>query len=269
METKDVYSNKAEKYARYRWDYAPQAVDSILRIVQITPQSTVADIGAGTGMLTRHFAGRAGRVWAVEPNAAMRRLAEQTLAGCGGCEVLDGSAEATGLPDRSVDLITVAQAIHWFNPEPARREFRRILKPGGWLAVLRNISSSDALNRATAELYRAEYGFEAHQSAQKREWKPLIFYFGNGRFQRIRFAFHFEQDWERFFGSLLSTAGMPDETHPHFKNLERAAREVFDRFSQDGRMEVHGETELYIGQVSITTSKLSGPAQGRRLQPGG
>lgn len=250
MDTKQVYSNKAEKYARYRWDYAQQAVDSIFNISGLGKEACVADVGAGTGILTRHLMGRVGIVYAVEPNLEMRYQLHAELAQYQACRVIDASAEATGLPDHSVDLVTVAQAIHWFNPEAARKEFRRILKPGGWLAVLRNISTQDEINHAASELHRPEYGFEGKQAAVRMEWKPLIYYYGNGRFQRIRFCFAFKQDFERFLGSLLSTAGMPDETHPRYHALERAAREIFDRFSIDGLMEVQGETELYIGQVS-------------------
>jgi ubiquinone/menaquinone biosynthesis C-methylase UbiE len=250
MDTKQVYSNKAEKYARFRWDYASQAIESIFAISRLGQDASVADIGAGTGILTRHFMGRVQNVYAIEPNPEMRQQLEAELAGCGTCSVLAGSAEATGLIDHSVELITVAQAIHWFNAEQTRKEFRRILKPGGWLAILRNLSTQDDINQATSELHRAEYGFEGVQAARRMEWKPLIYYYGNGRFRRIRFPFAFEQDWERFFGALLSTAGMPDESHSRYKYLEGAARDVFARFSVGGKMEVRGETELFIGQVT-------------------
>ena len=76
------------------------------------------------------------------------------------------------------------------------------------------------------------------------------YYYGTGRFQKIHFGFSFSQDWERYFGSLLSMAGMPDEDHPKFGRLQRAAREVFEQFSKNGRMEMQGFTELFIGQVS-------------------
>lgn len=250
MDTKQVYSNKAEKYARYRWDYDQQAIDSIFAISGLGEDGCIADIGAGTGILTRHLVGRARTIYAVEPNFEMRSWLQTELAQCQACHVIDGSAEATGLPDHSVDLVTIAQAIHWFNPEEARKELRRILIPGGWLAVLRNISTQDEINQAASELHRAEYGFEGMQAAVRMNWKPLIYYYGNGRFQRIRFCFAFKQNFERFLGSLLSTAGMPDESHPRYHSLEQAARAIFDRFSIDGQMEVQGETELYIGQVS-------------------
>src|SRR5262245_16285570 len=135
MNTTTVYSPKAEKYAKYRWGYAPQAVQTIFDIARISDEEVIADVGAGKGILTQHLANWFKQGFAFEPNPAMRQMALKTLEQYPTCQVIDGSAEATTLPDQSVDLITVAQAIHWFEPEPARAEFLRILKPGGWLAL--------------------------------------------------------------------------------------------------------------------------------------
>ncbi len=245
---KTVYSSKAEKYARYRWDYAPAAIQAVFDIVPITRASSVADIGAGTGILTRHFTGRAGRVWAVEPNAEMRRLAQKALAADASCTVIDGSAEATTLPDHAVDLIGTAQAIHWFDPGPARAEFLRILKPGGWLALLRNYGAGDEPSRAMEGLLTPENGVDFSRAARPPDKKPASFYYGHGDFQIRTFPFSSRQSWDEFIGSLLTASYMPDEDHPLYQNLESAARRVFEEFSADGRLEVKGETELVIEQ---------------------
>ena len=122
MEPTELFSSKAEKYARFRWDYAPRAIERIFEQTGITSHSVVADIGAGTGILTRHFVGRFKLVYAIEPNEPMRALAQQALKNQAGCRVLDGRAEATGLADHCVDLVTVAQALNWLDPPPARKE---------------------------------------------------------------------------------------------------------------------------------------------------
>ena len=108
MDPTGVFSTKAEKYVRYRWDYAPTAIQRTFEQNGITSHSVVVDIGAGTGILTRHFVGRCTLVYAIEPNEPMRSLAQQAMKNQAGCRVLDGRAEATGLPDHSVDLVTVA-----------------------------------------------------------------------------------------------------------------------------------------------------------------
>ncbi len=250
MNTHTVYSSKAEKYARYRWDYAAPALQAIFETAHLSRQSVVADIGAGTGILTRHFAGRVKQVCAVEPNAQMRRAAGAGLRGCPGCAVVAASAEAIPLPAGAVDLITVAQAIHWFEPEASRAEFRRILKPGGWLAVLRNYGAPTALNAAVAGLAIAENGacFAPAPVPQPSRSTPMSFFYGEQPVGRMVFPFACRQSWEAFLGALLSASYMPDENHPLYPRLESAARAVFDRFNAGGEVEVEAATELYLGQ---------------------
>jgi ubiquinone/menaquinone biosynthesis C-methylase UbiE len=115
-----VFSSKAEKYARFRWDYAPLAVRTIFDIAHLSNESIVADIGAGTGILTKHFVGKVKLIYAIEPNLEMRRLAENQLGQFPSWRTIAGIAESTTLPDHCVDMITVAQAIHWFDPQQTR-----------------------------------------------------------------------------------------------------------------------------------------------------
>jgi ubiquinone/menaquinone biosynthesis C-methylase UbiE len=243
-----TYSSKAEKYARYRWDYAPQAVETIFTLAKLNPQSLTADIGAGTGILTRHFAGQVGRVYAIEPNTEMRREAARRLPLGADCVLLGGDAERIPLPDHCLDLITVAQAIHWFDPEPTRQEFARVLRPGGWLALLRNYGTDEAVGKALAEISTPENGVSESKGAPAAFQRPPRFYFGSS-YRLMTFAFTGSQDWEAFIGSICSASYMPDESHPAFPRFEAAAREVFERFSQNGEVTSHGETELIIGRV--------------------
>lgn len=254
MDTTVVYSTKASQYARYRWDYAPQAIQAVLDATQLSPALVVADIGAGTGILSRHLAGHAGRLYAVEPNPEMRRVAHDELGRFPSVEIVDGRAEATTLPATSVDLIAVAQAIHWFDPEPTRREFMRIVKPGGWLALLRNYGTDEALGRAMQALRVPENGVEPHPAAQRAADKTPDEYYGGAPFVKKTYPFCLREPWETFIGSLISASDMPDPDHPLYANLERAARRVFDRFSSGGLLEVHGETELYLGAFRVPDS---------------
>ena len=249
MDTTAVFSTKARKYARYRWDYAPQAIQAVLDATQLSRTSVVADVGAGTGILTKHLAGHVGRLYAVEPNPEMRSVAQSELRGYPSVEVVDGRAEAIPLPAHSVDLITVAQAIHWFDPEPTRREFTRILKPGGWLALLRNYGTDEALGRAMRSLRSPENGVELQRSTPRPEGRPPGYYYRDADFLHNTFPFALREPWEAFIGALISAADMPDEDHPLYANFERAARQVFDRFSTGGLLEVRGETELCLGQI--------------------
>ena len=246
-----VFSTKTEKYARFRWDYAPDAMEAIVSITRLSSTSCLADLGAGTGILTEHFTRKAQRVFAIEPNEEMRQLLERKVGASLSVSVIDGFAEATNLPDASVDVITVAQAIHWFDPEPARTEISRILKRNGWLAILRNYGIGD-FDNAAGRLMTEEYGADFSSKRNKPKEVPIPFYFGNGPFQKLIYPFQFRQGWEEFFGALTSASFMPDEDHPLFIKLEAEAQKVFSRYSDNGtlygKVNVRGETELFIGQ---------------------
>ena len=157
-------------------------------------------------------------------------------------------AEAIPLPDHSVDLITVATALHWFDPQPARVEFRRILKPGGWLAVLGNNVIGNKNHEAFEALLTPENGVSPTRPAMPADRQPFSFYYARQGFQKLTFPNFFQEDWEHFFGGLLSNSSAPDEDHPLYPNFEQAARQIFDHLSQDGWLEMQCETELLIGQ---------------------
>jgi ubiquinone/menaquinone biosynthesis C-methylase UbiE len=249
MDTIDVFSAKAATYARYRWDYAAQAIQTILDVTQVSHESVVADIGAGTGILTRHFAGKVKQVLAVEPNQEMRRLAASELGAHPGCRVVEGRAEATTLPDHAVDLITAAQAMHWFEPQPTRIEFARILKPGGWLAVLRNYGTDDVLSAALAEMFPEGNSLDT-APLMKGRGTPLSFYYGGDRYLKQVFPFTTRSTREAFIGSLSTASYAPDKESPLYADFERAANQVFDRLSRDGWLESHAATELYLGHIA-------------------
>jgi ubiquinone/menaquinone biosynthesis C-methylase UbiE len=246
MDSIHAFSSKAQKYARYRWDYDPQAFQAIFAITQVTVCSSVADIGAGTGILTKHFLGKAGQVFAVEPNPEMREIALRSLGDHPECMVLEGRAEATTLPDDSVDLIVVGQAFNWFDPHPTRFEFTRILKPGGWLAALRNYGIDQELSTATEAIYPAKTDTLA---IMKGADTPIRFYFGND-FHQQTYPFTYHQTFEQFLGAISSASYAPDEGNSLYVEFSRQAREVFNRFAYEGLLSAHGVTELSLGHMN-------------------
>ena len=133
------YTGLAGDYARFRPGYAPQVATAILGYVRrAAADLDAADIGAGTGIWTRQLASRGLRsVVAVEPNDEMRGQGIETSRGMN-ITWRKGCAEATGLPDASFDLVTMASSLHWADFEPACAEFQRILRPGGVFAALWN-----------------------------------------------------------------------------------------------------------------------------------
>jgi ubiquinone/menaquinone biosynthesis C-methylase UbiE len=250
VDTTAVFSSKAVKYAKYRWDYAPQAIQSVLDITKLTIESTIADLGAGSGILTKHFVGKVKRIFVVEPNHELRQLAAQALAMYPACHLVDGRAETTTLPDHSVDLITVAQALHWFDPEPTRAEFARILKPDGSLAILRNYGTNRVLNKAIEQSLTDANGIRRSQSIRRPDPKPLSYYFGCQDFLKQTFPFVERVTCETFVGAVSSTSFAPDEDSNAYPDFEHRLRSIFERFSVGGVLEIPGETELCLGQIS-------------------
>lgn len=244
------FSSKAQIYTHYRWDYAPAAIEAIFQITQISTASTIADIGSGTGMLARHFIGRVNSVFAVEPNPDMRRIAAEALGQAASFYQLDGLAEATALPDQAIDLITVGRAIHWFDPEATRAEFRRILKPGGWLAILQNPTVDQKLLAAVKALRTEEHGWNMAADKDRLSKIPMRFYYGHEDFLKLQFPHTKTETWPEFIGRLSSFSPAPDPGHPLYPTYRNAAKIIFNQFSAEGRITIHIATELYLGRIS-------------------
>jgi len=257
MNTKTVYSTKAEKYARFRWDYAASAVETIIKMTQMSTDTTIADLGAGTGILTKHFVGKVQTIYAVEPNFEMRQILTREVKQFPSISVVDGCAEATTLPDTSVDVITVAQALHWFAPQPAKHEMLRILKKDGWLVLLRNYATSSEQDEVVRRLMTEEYGANFSVVTERPKERPPRFYFEHDNFETLVFPFVLQQSWEEFIGSLTTASFMPDEDHPLFPKLEAEAKKIFSQYSHHSCWQVEGETELIIGRPTKPTENAS------------
>jgi SAM-dependent methyltransferase len=134
------FERGAADYEAGRPGYAPEAIEKLVSAMGIDADSVVVDVGAGTGKFTRMLEATAASVLAVEPVEAMRRVLVERSPGL---EVHDGTAEALPLSDASADVITVAQAFHWFDHPRALDEFARVLRPGGWLALIWNARETD------------------------------------------------------------------------------------------------------------------------------
>src|SRR6184192_3848291 len=130
------FSSRVENYVRYRPGYPPAVIDLLKNECALTPSAVIADVASGTGIFTRLLLENGNRVYGVEPNQAMRESGEASLASYRNFTSVHGTAEDTTLSDTSVDLVTAAQAAHWFDRDRALEEFRRVLKPAGYLVLI-------------------------------------------------------------------------------------------------------------------------------------
>ena len=132
------FSNRVDNYVKYRPSYPKEIISFLENAIQFKNDFVVADIGSGTGILSKMFLDNGNTVYAVEPNTAMRNKAEELLKNYPLFKSIDGTAEQTTLQNSSIDIITAAQAFHWFDAEKTKAEFRRILKPGGYCCLIWN-----------------------------------------------------------------------------------------------------------------------------------
>jgi SAM-dependent methyltransferase len=244
-----VFSAKVADYVAARPDYPAALFDTLAREAGLQPGAAVADIGAGTGLLTRDLLARAAQVTAVEPSAEMRAACDHALAGRAGYRSLEGQAEATGLADASVDLITAAQAFHWFDIDPARREALRILKPHGQVALIWNDRlPGDPMHTAMDDLF-ADFGGERRGAMLVHEGQrgDLSAFYG---FTPRQFEFDHAHVLDR--GGLqalaFSRSYMPARNTDAGCAASRALDALFDRFAQDGQVVVRYRTVMMLGR---------------------
>lgn len=250
-DSKQRFSNRVADYVRYRPGYPRVILDPLREECGLTPESVVADVGSGTGLLSRLFLDNGNVVYGVEPNAEMRAAGEEFLRSYPKFHSTAASAEATTLPDASVDFVTAGQAFHWFDPEVTHREFARILKPGGWVAVIwneRRIESS-ALLRAYEDMLRKHSPDYAQVSAKYPEALRMAEFFGPNQVRQREFPNEQIFDFEGFRGRLLSSSYSPPQGHPNHEPILAELRRIFDEHNQNGRVRIEYTAHLYYGQL--------------------
>jgi len=136
----DAFGNSAREYELGRPQWPEELIDRVVAGLDLRADSTVVDLGAGTGKLTRSLVPRFARVIAVEPDDAMRAVLDAVVPGA---EALAGSAEAIPLPSDSVDAVFTAEAFHWYASEESVGEIVRVLRPRGGLAIFWNVDFGD------------------------------------------------------------------------------------------------------------------------------
>ena len=173
MDNTQKFSGKANVYQKARPSYAQELLDFIAQKWRIGEGSQVADVGSGTGILTRQLLGLGAKVFALEPNADMRAKAEELLGDNPNFVSVIGTAEQTSLPDHSFHLVTAASAFHWFDPELFRQECDRILLEGAPVVLVWNEARlSEEINLGRERIFK-QYcpnfkGFSGGRDARNR-----------------------------------------------------------------------------------------------------
>jgi SAM-dependent methyltransferase len=243
------FTDRVSDYVKYRPGYPREIVTFLHERCGLKQGARVADVGAGTGISARCFLDAGHPVVAVEPNDAMRAAADAWLGAHDGYASVSGTAEATTLPDASVDLVIAAQAFHWFDQEAARREFARVLTPGGLVALFWNsrlVGGSPFLEGYEALLQRDGVDYQA-VSERYGDDQSMAAWFGEGLLHATQFPNAQTLDFNGLEGRLMSSSYAPKPGHPNHEPMLAALRELFDRTACDGTVEFVYETRVYVG----------------------
>lgn len=252
-DSKERFSNRVADYIRYRPGY-PIGVRDLLRAESLLKSGhVIADIGSGTGFLSELFLKNGNRVFGVEPNDAMRQAGEEYLAEYDGFTSINGSAEATTLEKASVDFVVTGQAFHWFDQNAARPEFRRILKPDGWVVVVWNERRTDTTPflrdyELLIQKFNTDYS-KVNENYPRLE--QMQNFFGADEFHAHEVPNFQEFDFEGIAGRLRSSSYMPAADHPNFQPMMDELRRIFDLHNTDGRVRLEYTTRLYLGQLKV------------------
>jgi SAM-dependent methyltransferase len=239
-----VFSNKVADYAASRPDYPRALVAALAR-----PGRRVVDLGAGTGLLTRALLEAGCEVVAVEPNEAMRAACDAALGGQARYRSVAGTAEATTLPAASADLVTAAQAFHWFQVDAARAECLRILGPGGEVALAWNDRVlSDPLHVALDEVFARFGGAKRGALVAHEDRSDVPRFFAGAPTRTLEFAHEHRLDAAGLRALAFSRSYMPARDSDAGGQAAQALDAVFDRFADGPTVAVRYRTVAIVGR---------------------
>ncbi len=244
------FSSRVEDYVRYRPSYPAEILPLLERECGLNADSTVADVGSGTGFLTKFFLDLGCRVIGVEPNAEMRRAGDEFLAGYERFTSVAGRAEETGLPDASIDLVTAGQAFHWFDADAARSEFVRILRAPCWVALVWNEREVQGAFLEGYEDLLLEYAPDyAKVDHRQIDADRIAAFLGHDNWKLATFANAQEFDLDGVRGRLRSSSYAPREGDPGYEAIAEGLDRLFETQAVSGRVSFLYRTNLYYGTL--------------------
>jgi len=244
------FTGRVAEYERYRLRYPSEMLSLLRERCGLRVSDRIADVGAGTGMLAELFLEHGNAVVAIEPNAEMRVVCEQMQQRYALLTVIDAMAENTTLADAAVDFVMAGRAFHWFDPERAIPEFRRVLRPHGWMVLAANgRSRGESAQQIEFEKILADEGID-HRDVRSRHrmHETAAASFAPGTL--VQEQLHGEQrlTLEEFLGQTQSYSSAPLPGHAKYEGMQRALREFFVRWQNDGVLRMGTTCYVTCGQ---------------------
>lgn len=245
------FTGRAQLYSKYRPTYPKAILDILRNEVRFDQYKIVADVGSGTGILSKIFLENGNRVFAVEPNDDMRSFAESDLSRFPNFVSVKGRAEKTTLEDQSIDLVTIGQALHWFDPEQSRKEFLRILRRHGHLCVLYN-DRKKVEDSGIMKSYEQIVNKYARDRAplQKVEDENLSRFFNEWSFKKFTVENYQSLDFEGLLGRVDSASYMPQPDEQSFVQMKNDLKSMFEKYQRENHVTLYYETSLFLGTLS-------------------
>jgi SAM-dependent methyltransferase len=246
-----IFSPKVADYLASRPDYPAGLFDSLGGTCGLREGAVIADIGAGTGLLTHGLLQRGYQVIAVEPNPGMRAAADRLLSAFSGYRSEHGSAESIPMPPSSIDLITAAQAFHWFDVDKSRAEFLRVLRPEGKVALIWNDRVlTDPLHIALDEIFTRYGGAKRDALVAHESGGDLPKFFGSTVPAELRWQHEHCLDQSALLSLVFSRSYMPDRSSPPGQEVSHDVCVAFQRFAIDAGVIVRYTTVAIVGRPS-------------------
>ncbi len=245
------FSDRVDNYVKFRPSYPIELINHLKKNQIITTGQNIADIGSGTGIFSELLLNTDNNVWAVEPNKDMRLAAEKNLKNKPNFISVDGSAEKTTLKENSIDIITAAQSFHWFDLEKTKKEFLRILKPNGIIALIWNVRNSEGSPfligyEKLLNTHCPDYLLVNHMNIGLEK---IMHFINPKKFQKFSCQNVQTFDYEGLKGRLKSSSYTPTEEQPEYPMLIKDLEKLFKKFQVNGKVQFQYNCKMYFGPI--------------------
>ena len=242
------FTGRAEAYSKYRPTYPREIIDILNAQIGFSKDKIVADVGSGTGILTKIFLDNGNRVFGIEPNDEMRSFAEKNLFSYDNFVSMNQSAENTGLSSGSIDLVTAGQALHWFDPDQSRIEFTRILRPSGYVMIVYNERGTG--DGGVMDGYEKLINKNSKASVVPDiDAEYLVKFFNSKNYREFTVPNKQVLDFDALVGRAASASYLPSKNDPGYEKMKQDLRRLFDEHQENGVITLIYATTIFLGQI--------------------
>jgi len=246
------FSDRVDNYIKYRPSYPREVVDYMIDTFNLSKDWIIADIASGTGIFSKILLNNRNHVYGVEPNKEMREASEKLLMDYDKFVSIDGTAEESTLEERSIDLITAAQAFHWFDPVKAKKEFKRILKKDGIVLFIwndRQIETSGFLQGYEELVIKYGTDYQKINHRNVRENKSVESFFDKD-YTIYQMNNYQEFDFDGLKGRLLSSSYAPNIDHDNYAPMLNTLNDLFEKYKKNKVVRIDYLTQIFWGRLS-------------------